>query len=111
MSLQKAIGLLQANLKKCHPFLEPRPRKTPRLFPSPATGIDSRFYWEMEKFVMIALKIPAVSSYFMSLCKSTTGVFFKTSRGEREKCLFVFACIPTFLFVVLLNYSIHLTLN
>lgn len=66
----------EANPKKCHPFLEQQPRKTLCLSPSPATGIESHFYWEMEKFVMIALKIPAVSSYFMTLWKSTT-VFFK----------------------------------
>lgn len=74
----------EANLKKCHLFLEQRPRKTLCLSLSPATGIDSHFYWEMEKFVMIALKIPVVSSYFMSLCKSST-VFFKRQPEVKER--------------------------
>lgn len=66
----------EANPKKCHPFLELKPRKTLCLSLSPATGIDSHFYWEMEKFVMITLKIPVVSSFFMSLHKTNT-VFLK----------------------------------
>ncbi len=74
----------EANPKKCHPFLEQQPRKTLRLSLSPATGIDSHFYWEMEKFVMIALKIPVVSSYFMTLCKRTT-VFFKRHPEVKER--------------------------
>lgn len=54
--------------EKCHLFLEQQPRKTLRVS---LTGIDSLFYLETGKFVMTALKIPEVSSYFVSLCKST----------------------------------------
>lgn len=74
----------EANPKKCHPFFEQQPRKTLCLSQSPATGIDSHFYWEMEKFVMIALKSPVVSSYFMTLYRSTT-VFFKRYPEVKER--------------------------
>lgn len=86
----------EANPKKCHPFLERQPRKTLRLSLSPATGIDSHFYWEMEKFVMIALKIPVVSSYFTTLCKSTTVCFLKDTQRWKREMSWVFLVLFSF---------------
>lgn len=54
------------------------------LYPSPATRIDSHFYWAMEKFVILALKTPVVSSYFLTLWKSHN-CFFKSPKDEQEK--------------------------
>lgn len=83
----------EVNPKKCHPFLERQPRKTLRLSPSPATGIDSHFYWEMEKFVMIALKIPVVSSFFMTLWRSTTVIFKRNPEVKERNVMGIFNLI------------------
>lgn len=45
------------------------------LYPSPAARIDSHFYWAMEKFVILALKTPVVSSYVLTLWKSRNCFF------------------------------------
>lgn len=88
MLLQKAIRLLKLMRRNVIRFLSSSQEKH-SLSLSPATGIDSHFYWEMEKFVMIALKIPVVSSYFMTLYKSNTVFFKKAPRGERESWVFL----------------------
>lgn len=53
------------------------------LSPSPATGIDSHFYWAMEKIVMLALITPGVSSYFSTLWKAAI-VILDSKRGTSK---------------------------
>lgn len=57
------------------------------LSPSSATEIDSHFFFhlEVEKFVMIALKIPCGFLLLHDSVEGTT-VIFKAQRWEQEKC-------------------------
>lgn len=57
------------------------------LSPSPATGIDSHFYWAMEKIVMLALITPGVSSYFSTLWKSRN-CYFRLQKRNKQNIIY-----------------------
>lgn len=96
MLLQKASGLLQLIPRRNAILALSRSQEKHSEF-----GHRDRFPlffdWEVEKFVMIALKIPCGFLLLHDLVEGTT-VIFKAQRREQEKCggvLFLkgFACM------------------
>lgn len=85
MSLHRAIKLLRLIRINVIHFSSGSQEKHPVGLRVPPPGSIPTFNCEMEQFVLIALKSPVVSSYFMNISGKNTARFDRP-RGQRQKC-------------------------